>query len=168
MIQIHWSLFIPSWPHMQSIFWIFTFLKVLKKLGITLKIWVSKKIVCKCSYCIGILWKLNYYRKYINKYQKNRKNYIKNITSERSTHIFPICGPKQKIYVSHERFHSLGENAKKNSFNAFTLDRYWWIWIGLFPPPMQLIKTNGNQLHMRFFISMHSAALILPVHGHLK
>ena len=46
------------------------------------------------------------------------EKYIKNITSERSTHIFPICGPKQKIYVSHERFQSLEKNAKKIFFDA--------------------------------------------------
>ena len=54
-----------------------------------------------------------------------RKIHKKNITSERNTHVFPICGPKQKIYVSHERFHSLEKNAKKKNFlDAFTGDRY--------------------------------------------
>ena len=33
-------------------------------------------MVCKCNYHINILWKLNYYRKYINKYQKNQEKYI--------------------------------------------------------------------------------------------
>ena len=42
----------------------------------------------------------------------------KYITSERSTHIFPLCGSKQKIYVSHERFHSLENNAKKKFFSC--------------------------------------------------
>ena len=30
-----------------------------------------------------------------------------------SDHTFPMCGPKQKIYVSHERFHSLENKCKK-------------------------------------------------------
>ena len=58
---------------------------------------------------------------------KKQEKYIKNITSERSTHIFPICGPKQKIDVSHERFQSLEKNAKKIFFDGFTWDRYRWI-----------------------------------------
>ena len=31
-----------------------------------------------------------------------------------------------------------------------------------FPPPIRPIRTNGNQLHMRFFIGIHSVALIPP------
>ena len=53
---------------------------------------------------------------YTKEYQKNRKKYIKNIPSERSTGIFSICGPKQKIYVFHKRFRSLRKNAKKFFF----------------------------------------------------
>ena len=52
---------------------------------------------------------------------------------------------------------------KKIFFDAFTSDGYQWIKIEPFPPPVQPIKTNGNQLLMRFFIGMHSAALIPPV-----
>ena len=48
---------------------------------------------------------------------KKQEKYIKNITSERRTHIFPICGSKQKIYVSHERFQSL-EKCKKKIFST--------------------------------------------------
>ena len=49
---------------------------------------------------------------------------------------------------------------KKKFPDAFSSDRYWWIYIRPFPPHVQPIRTNGNQLHMRFFIGMHSAALI--------
>ena len=54
------------------------------------------------------------------------------MTSERSTHIFPIYGPKQKIYVSDERFQSLDKNERKKfsmhlhqtDINGFKSDLY--------------------------------------------
>ena len=51
---------------------------------------------------------------------------------------------------------------KKNFFDAFASDGYQWIEIGPLPPPIWPIRTNGNQLHMRSFIGMRSAALIPP------
>ena len=39
--------------------------------------------------------------------KKTEKIHKKNVLSERNTHIFTICDQKQKICISHERFHSL-------------------------------------------------------------
>ena len=53
---------------------------------------------------------------------KKREKYIKKYNFRKKNSYFPICGPKHKIYVSHERFQSLEKNAKKNFFDTFTLD----------------------------------------------
>ena len=55
---------------------------------------------------------MKYLEKIHKRIPKRQKKYIKNILSERNTHIFTICDQKQKIYVSHEIFHSLEKNAK--------------------------------------------------------
>ena len=56
---------------------------------------------------------------------KRQKKIHKKIYSQKE---ILICDQKEKIYVSHERFHSLEKNAKKKkNFDAFTSDRYQWI-----------------------------------------
>ena len=52
---------------------------------------------------------------------KKQEKYIKNITLERSTHVFPVCGPKHTIYVSHERFQFLKKMQKKK----FSMPLHW-------------------------------------------
>ena len=59
-------------------------------------------------------------------------------------------------------FNLLKKMQKKIFSDAFTSDRCRWIEIRPLPPPVRPIRTNGNQLHLRSFVGMHSAVLIPP------
>ena len=74
---------------------------------------VYEKIVHKCNYHIGILWKLNYCRKYINEYWKK---YIKKYNFRKKYSYLPYMWAKTKNICITWKVSFSWKKCKKNFF----------------------------------------------------